>query len=71
MDGFTAGLMEPASPYDHTIGIWNFAEMNSYYSVGIFAFILIITGVFIKVGAAPFHQWSVDVYSLVPTTVTT
>jgi NADH:ubiquinone oxidoreductase subunit 2 (subunit N) len=56
MDGFTAGLMEPASPYDHTIGIWNFAEMNSYYSVGIFAFILIITGVFIKVGAAPFHQ---------------
>jgi NADH:ubiquinone oxidoreductase subunit 2 (subunit N) len=71
MDGFTAGLMEPASPYDHTIGIWNFAEMNSYYSVGIFAFILIITGVFIKVGAAPFHQWSVDVYSLVPTAVTT
>jgi NADH:ubiquinone oxidoreductase subunit 2 (subunit N) len=45
--------------------------MNSYYSVGIFAFILIITGVFIKVGAAPFHQWSVDVYSLVPTAVTT
>jgi NADH:ubiquinone oxidoreductase subunit 2 (subunit N) len=71
MDGFTAGLMEPASPYDHTIGIWNFAEMNSYYSVGIFAFILIIIGVFIKVGAAPFHQWSVDVYSLVPTAVTT
>jgi NADH:ubiquinone oxidoreductase subunit 2 (subunit N) len=71
LDGFTAGLMEPASPYDHTIGIWNFAEMNSYYSVGIFAFILIITGVFIKVGAAPFHQWSVDVYSLVPTAVTT
>jgi NADH:ubiquinone oxidoreductase subunit 2 (subunit N) len=71
MDGFTAGLMEPASPYDHTIGIWNFAEMNSYYSVGIFAFILIITGVFIKLGAAPFHQWSVDVYSLVPTAVTT
>lgn len=71
IDGFTAGLMEPASPYDHKIGIWNFAEMNSYYSVGIFAFILIITGVFIKVGAAPFHQWSVDVYSLVPTAVTT
>lgn len=71
VDGFTAGLMEPASPYDHKIGIWNFAEMNSYYSVGIFAFILIITGVFIKVGAAPFHQWSVDVYSLVPTAVTT
>jgi NADH:ubiquinone oxidoreductase subunit 2 (subunit N) len=71
MDGFTAGLMEPASPYNHTIGVWNFAEMNSYYSVGIFAFILIITGIFIKVGAAPFHQWSVDVYSLVPTAITT
>jgi len=71
LDGFTAGLTEPNSPYAHTIGIWNFAEMNPYYSVGIFAFILIITGVFIKVGAAPFHQWSIDVYSLVPTAVTT
>lgn len=71
LDGFTAGLVEPNSPYDHTIGIWNFAEMNPYYSVGIFAIILIITGILIKVGAAPFHQWTIDVYSLVPTVVTT
>ena len=71
LDGFTAGLMEPASPYDHSIGIWNFAEMNHYYSVGVFSIILIIIGIMIKVGAAPFHQWSIDVYSLVPTAVTT
>jgi NADH:ubiquinone oxidoreductase subunit 2 (subunit N) len=71
LDGFTAGLMEPNSPYAHSIGIWNFAEMNPYYSIGILALILIITGILIKVGAAPFHQWTPDVYSLVPTTVTT
>jgi NADH-quinone oxidoreductase subunit N len=45
--------------------------MNPYYSIGILALILIITGILIKVGAAPFHQWTPDVYSLVPTTVTT
>lgn len=71
LDGFTAGLTEPNSPYGHSIGIWNFAEMNSYYSIGIFAIILMITGILIKVGAAPFHQWTIDVYSLVPTAVTT
>ena len=71
LDGFTAGIIEPNSPYDHTIRIWNFAEMNPYYSVGIFAIILIIIGILIKIGAAPFHQWTIDVYSLVPTAVTT
>ena len=71
LDGFTAGLTEPNSPYGHSIGIWNFAEMNPYYSIGIFAIILMITGILIKVGAAPFHQWTIDVYSLVPTAVTT
>lgn len=71
LDGFTAGLTEPNSPYDHSIGIWNFAEMNPYYSVGVFSIILIIIGIMIKVGAAPFHQWTIDVYSLVPTAVTT
>lgn len=71
LDGFTAGLTEPNSPYEHKINILNFAEMNPYYSIGIFAIILMIIGILIKVGAAPFHQWSVDVYSLVPTSVTT
>ena len=71
LDGFTGGLMEPNSPYEHSIDLWNFAEMNSYYSIGIFSMILIISGILIKVGAAPFHQWTIDVYSLVPTAVTT
>jgi len=70
-DGFTAGLFKPNSPYYHTIGVWNFTQMNPFYFLSIFSIILIIIGILIKVGAAPFHQWTIDVYSLVPTTVTT
>lgn len=53
------------------INVWNFAEYNRFYFTTIFAIVTIITGILIKLGAAPFHQWTPDVYSLVPTAVTT
>lgn len=60
----------PTQP-QHFIVSWNFAEYNQFYFATIFAIITIMVGLLIKLGAAPFHQWTPDVYSLVPTAVTT
>lgn len=60
----------PTKP-QHFIVSWNFAEYNQFYFATIFAIIAIMVGLLIKLGAAPFHQWTPDVYSLVPTAVTT
>jgi NADH:ubiquinone oxidoreductase subunit 2 (subunit N) len=68
--GFEGGLSNK-SPYVELMDFWNFASFNSFYFVIIFSFVLIITGIFIKLGAAPFHQWAPDVYALVPTPITT
>jgi NADH:ubiquinone oxidoreductase subunit 2 (subunit N) len=68
--GFEGGL-STKSPYVELMDFWNFASFNSFYFVIIFSFVLIITGIFIKLGAAPFHQWAPDVYALVPTPITT
>lgn len=68
--GFEAGLSNQ-SPFVESLDLWNFTSWNSFYLVIILSFILIITGIFIKLGAAPFHQWALDVYSLVPTPITT
>lgn len=68
--GFEGGLSNN-SPYVESMDFWNFASFNPFYIVIIFSFVLIITGIFIKLGAAPFHQWAPDVYALVPTPVTT
>lgn len=59
------------SPYFNEMHFWNFADFNPYSTVIFLSFTLILSGLFIKVGAAPFHQWAPDVYSLVPTAVTT
>jgi NADH:ubiquinone oxidoreductase subunit 2 (subunit N) len=67
--GFEGGLSNN-SPYVESMDFWNFASFNPFYIVIIFSFVLIITGIFIKLGAAPFHQWAPDVYALVPTPVT-
>jgi NADH:ubiquinone oxidoreductase subunit 2 (subunit N) len=67
--GFEGGL-STNSPYVESMDFWNFASFNPFYIVIIFSFVLIITGIFIKLGAAPFHQWAPDVYALVPTPVT-
>jgi len=68
--GFEGGLSNN-SPYIESMDFWNFTSFNPFYIVIIFSFVLIITGIFIKLGAAPFHQWAPDVYALVPTPVTT
>lgn len=68
--GFEGGLSNK-SPFVESMDFWNFASFNPFYMVIIFSFVLIITGIFIKLGAAPFHQWAPDVYALVPTPVTT
>lgn len=67
--GFEGGLSYN-SPYAETLDLWNFGAFNPFYTVIVLSFVLIITGIFIKLGAAPFHQWAPDVYSLVPTPVT-
>ena len=70
---FGAGLI-----YSFT-GLTNFDSIFALISssqldellVGIFlAFIFIFVGLFIKIAAAPFHNWSPDVYDNVPTVVT-
>jgi len=66
----------PSLSYDHIFIIFNL--VNSDLSTeGIeltksfnFAFILITIGFLIKLGAAPFHQWVIDVYSGVPMVIT-
>ena len=68
--GFEAGLSNQ-SPFVEAMDFWNFGAFNPLYTVVILSFVLIITGIFIKLGAAPFHQWTPDVYSLVPTPITT
>jgi NADH:ubiquinone oxidoreductase subunit 2 (subunit N) len=68
--GFEGGLSNN-SPYIESMDFLNFTSFNPFYIVIIFSFVLIITGIFIKLGAAPFHQWAPDVYALVPTPVTT
>ena len=68
--GFEGGLSNN-SPYVESMDFLNFTSFNPFYIVIIFSFVLIITGIFIKLGAAPFHQWAPDVYALVPTPVTT
>ncbi len=50
--------------------LWNFDLYNINSSLIIIAFLFIIIGAFIKIGAAPFHQWTPDVYDQVPTKVT-
>lgn len=53
--------------------VWNFADFSPFSSsskILILSFVLIIIGSFIKIAAAPFHQWSPDVYDQVPTKVT-
>lgn len=67
--GFEGGLSNN-SPYLESMDFWNLSSFNPFYTVIIFSFVLIITGIFIKLGAAPFHQWAPDVYALVPTPVT-
>jgi NADH:ubiquinone oxidoreductase subunit 2 (subunit N) len=67
--GFEGGL-SANSPYVESMDFWNFASFNPFYIIIIFSFVLIITGIFIKLGAAPFHQWAPDVYALVPTPIT-
>lgn len=69
--GYYKGGYYEKSPYDDIMYFWNFAEFNPFYTVIILGFIFIITGIFIKLGAAPMHQWAPDVYSLVPTPITT
>lgn len=68
--GYEGGLSNN-SPFIESLDLWNFATYNPLYTVIILSFVLIITGIFIKIGAAPFHQWTPDVYSLVPTPITT
>ncbi|CCA78103.1 NADH-ubiquinone oxidoreductase chain 2 (mitochondrion) [Serendipita indica DSM 11827] len=50
---------------------FNITDFNPYYSTLILSIGFILIGLLIKVGAAPLHQWTPDVYSLVPTAVTT
>lgn len=69
--GAFGGGIDGNSPFNQAMHFWNFADYNPYYSTLILSIGLIVTGLLIKVAAAPFHQWSIDVYSLVPTAVTT
>ena len=46
----------------------NFFNFDLFYIIGlVFAFFLILSGFFFKIGAFPFHSWIVDVYEGVPT----
>lgn len=66
-DYFTSSmLMEFFNDYF----LWNFDVNNLQSSLIILASIFILVGTFIKIGAAPFHQWTPDVYDQVPTKVT-
>lgn len=48
------------------------ATLPTKVSIGVlFGFILVITAMFFKISAAPFHMWSPDVYEGAPTIVTT
>lgn len=59
-----------------TYNMWDFDYFSSLLtgisqsSLIILAFLFILIGTFIKIGAAPFHQWTPDVYDQVPTKVT-
>jgi len=62
-------------------GTTNFAEFFNLYfrnsmnpevpAAVLFGFILILSSLFFKVSAAPFHMWAPDVYQGSPTTITT
>lgn len=60
-------------------GTINFGELSQLYKDGqdsipiavMFGFIMVITAMFFKIAAAPFHMWSPDVYEGCATIVTT
>ncbi len=60
-------------------GTTNFTALSDLYSQGkdtiplavVFGFVLVISGMFFKISAAPFHMWSPDVYEGSATIVTT
>lgn len=52
---------------EYIISLLNYNNINNQINYGI---IVIIIGYLFKVGAAPFHSWSPDVYNEVPTKIT-
>lgn len=69
-------LLGSALVYSET-GLTNLDWISDYYGTGnlngseIIIMLLIFSGIFFKISAAPFHQWAPDVYDRVPTIVTT
>ena len=57
-------LSNIANDYNNIIGIWKSFEIN-------ISLVIMSVGFLFKIGAAPFHFWSPDVYDAIPTIITT
>ena len=70
---FGAGLIYSftgLTNFDSIFALISSSQLDDLFVGIILAFIFIFVGLFIKIAAAPFHNWSPDVYDNVPTIVT-
>lgn len=69
MYGFTQSidLLAPSAAVQQGVASGTFSDNSVLYFAGI---ALILVGIFFKIGAAPFHAWTPDVYQGAPTPIT-